>query len=264
MLTYTKSLLVFPLVGLVSACGIVTGDKGSDATVPQNSVAQEPKDDAKQGSSGKKSKVPSPKELLNSFEPTHKALKSYTIHIEDPHNKDAKNLVVSGFKDSKDARCKMTTRDGAVMEMLVFADKTYVKGDEKYWKSADAGKLTGPMLKSVLGKWVEMPTGAKNAMSLDTFSDVWRGQKATWMDNFGSKVEEVDYDGQPALKLTDRGDDTSHAITKREKPYHILEVSMVADEKKGPEKTVIRFTDHDAVQPIVRPPAKDILKVPSK
>lgn len=259
-----KSLLLLPLVAAMSACGVAGGGTVADTTTAGSEVTAGATSGgaSKESEDKKDSKLPGARTILDNMDSNLKSLKSYTLYIEDPHDKDAKSMLMSGFSDSSSSYAKFVMHNGSIMELRALPKHSYLKADEQYWKSAGGGRLKGLALAAVTGKWVESPTDPKDKFGLKGFEDMWEGEQTSWATNLSVKVAEIDYGDGKAIKLTDRLDDSAHFIVQREAPHHLLEFSGVADETKGPEKILVRFSDLNAVKPITAPPAAEILKIP--
>lgn len=164
-------------------------------------------------------------------------------------------IDLRGQRDGSNQLAEMTI-DGGQVSILTVDGKDFIKGDDAYWASAGAAEVGT----EAAGRYVTMSAAGGETMGSqlnpgmildEIFAQDLNG-------NVTTKVEEVDRNGEPAYKITDRlGDQDAVLWLSADGKAQLLEVSVVLEG----EPMKLTFSEWNEVEKLTAPPADQILSL---
>ncbi|OON82816.1 hypothetical protein [Streptomyces tsukubensis] len=162
-----------------------------------------------------------------------------------------------------DGKCDGTmTTEGAKIDLVRTGTATYVKGDEKFWRSSmesgRAGAETDKVLDELRGKWVKMPAGDTGVSGICDKDSVVSGLDGNKAERTGlTKRDGGKVDGEDSVALTKKksgGATATVYVATEGKPY-ILKVVQ----RGGDEPGTLSLSDYGTPVDAKAPPAGQVV-----
>ncbi|WP_405660858.1 hypothetical protein [Streptomyces sp. RK9] len=137
--------------------------------------------------------------------------------------KESTGQATGEFTVAKGGDCKATIDSGKQghSEILTVGDASYMKADEKYWKTTAGATIAG----RVKGRWVKAPSKGDSACAL---GDMFESKKFKNL----KREKDAEVDGKKAAVLVKKkGDETTTFYVAMEGKPYFLKVTNDGDEK---------------------------------